>query len=107
MAGDVQRAAGFQRYRVAGVAQGGQQRLAGLLRQRLAAGDADLARAMLRHLDQHVAERQGLAAGKGVVGVAPGTAQRTAGQPYEYRRQAGTGAFALQGMEDFADAQLG
>ena len=40
-AADVERTTGFERNRVAGIAQGGQQRQTVLLRQRFAAGDAD------------------------------------------------------------------
>ncbi|MPN57755.1 hypothetical protein SDC9_205449 [bioreactor metagenome] len=60
---------------------------------------------VLGHLVEHLADGLGLAAGEGIGGVAPGTAQRAAGEADEHRRQADPGGFALDGIEDFADLE--
>ena len=50
-------------------------------------------------------ERHALAAVERVLGVAPGAAERAAGQPHEGARQAGPRAFALDRVEDLRHAQ--
>ena len=101
---DVERAGGFQRHLVAGFAQTLQQNQTALLRQRLAAGDADVAGAVARHFVQYGRDRPPVAAVKTVGGIAVHAAQRTTGQAHEHRRPAHRVRLALQRVEDLGDA---
>src|SRR5690348_17506513 len=62
-------------------------------------------RGVAAHLADDRIDVAPLAAFERIGGVAPGAAQRTAGKAHEYRRPADRIGFALDGMEDFADAQ--
>src|SRR5690606_24061648 len=105
--GDVERAAGLQRDVVARVTQGGEQDEAALLREGLAAGDADVVQAVAGDLVEDGGQVTRLAAIEGVFGVTPHTAQRTAGEADEDGGQAGAGGFALYGCEDLRHPQPG
>src|SRR5690606_35175426 len=104
-AGDVQRTGSLQRDVIAGIAKAPQQVQAALLRQRLAAGDADMAHAMARDLRQDVVDLPPLPAVEGVGGVAVLAAQRAAGQAHEHGRPAGGVGLALERKEDLGDPQ--
>jgi hypothetical protein len=83
-----------------------QQRQAIFLRQRFTAGDGHIMRRMIGNLLENVGQTHILSAGKSVCGVAISAAQRAAGQTNEYSGEANAAGFALQGIENFSDAQL-
>ena len=90
---------------VAGVAQRREQLLAFLLRQRLAAGNADMTNAGVGNVLQHVVHGHALTAVEGVLGIAVAATQRAAGQANETGGKAGVSAFPLQRAEDLRDAK--
>jgi hypothetical protein len=102
---DADRSRGFQRHRMAGVAQPPQQPDAALLRQRLATGHADMAHALALYLGEDLVDRPPAATVEGVGGVAVLAAQRAAGQAHEHGRAPRVAGLALQGQEDLGDAQ--
>ncbi|MCY1273416.1 hypothetical protein D9M70_220250 [compost metagenome] len=103
--GNIQRAAGFDGNLVAGIAQALQQRDAVGLGQRLATGDADVARLVGGDALEDGVERHDLATAERVGGVAILTAQGAAGEAHEDRRQAGGTCFPLQRVENLGDSQ--
>jgi hypothetical protein len=103
--GDVDGARGFQRHVVALIAQPLEQADAALLRQRLAAGDTDVAGAVAGDFGEDVVDLPPLSAVEGIRGVAVLAAQRTAGQAHEHGGPADAAGFALQGQEDLGDPQ--
>ena len=104
--GDIHGAAGFQAHLVAPVAQFGEQRQAVGLGQRFPAGHRDVARGEAVHLLEDRVQGPFFAALEGVLGVAPDTALRAAGEAHEYGGHAHAAGFPLQGMEDFGNAQF-
>src|SRR5690554_45313 len=102
---DVERARGLQRDHVARVAQPAQQSDAALLRQRLAAGHADMAHAVAGDLCKDRVDVLPLAAVEGIGGIAVAAAQRAAGQADEYRRPPGVARLALERQENLGDAE--
>src|SRR6185437_10796772 len=103
--GNIQRPGSFQRDLETGIAQSRQQIEATLLRERLAACDADAVRGMATHFVHDRIDVAPFAAFERVSSVAPRAAQRTPREAHEYRRPADRVSLALDGMEDFADAQ--
>jgi hypothetical protein len=79
--------------------------VAGTLGKRFAAGDGDVANAVVAHAREDFIHRHPLAAGEGVGGVAVAAAQRAAGQAHEHGGPAHRAGLALQGEEDLGDAQ--
>ena len=78
---------------------------AALLRERLAAGHADVPRAEPGDGREDLPDRAPLAAVERVRGVAPDAAERAAREPHEDGRPAGRVRLALQRMEDLGDAK--
>ncbi len=99
------RAAGFQRYLVAGIAKPGQQWQTVRLRKRLATGYAHVCRTQAGDLLQNRIERHPRTAGKCIAGVAVLTPQRAASQPHECRGEAHGIALALQRAENLGDLE--
>ena len=95
----------MSRTAIAQIAKLGEQREATFLRERFAAGDADVPRGIRADLGDDIGNRAPLAAVERIFRVAPYTAQRTTGQAYENRRPADRVCLALHGMEYFADAK--
>ena len=85
------------------ITQPRQQRDAALLRQRFAAGDADMAHVVGGDFVQDAVDVAPFAAVEGVGGIAILAAQRAAGQAHEHGRPSGVAGFALQRQEDFGD----
>jgi hypothetical protein len=103
---DVDRTRGFQRHLVTRVAQKLQQHQAALLRQRLAAGDADMAHAMFRHLGEDRVNLPPLPAVKGVRGIAVSPQRRgQTGEAHEYRGPADLARFALHREKDLGELE--
>src|SRR5690606_16243662 len=75
------------------------------LRQRLAAGDSDIAGAIAGDTFDDGGEGQALTAAEGVLGVAITAAQRTTSEAHEYRRQSQRTGLALQRVKNLGDAQ--
>src|SRR5258708_4876081 len=71
------------------------------LRQRLAAGDLDQVAAVALHVRDHVIDRHLLAAGEGVLRVAPAATKVATGQPDEDTGPPGMGRLPLDAEEDF------
>jgi len=61
--------------------------------------------AKIAHLPHHFVDRDLLAAGEGVLAVAPGAAHRTAGQPHESARASRMGGLSLNRAKDFSDTK--
>src|SRR5690606_18689154 len=93
--GDVVGASGLETYGVSGIAQSLEQRRAARLRERLAAGHADVPGAERRRVLDDLVDRPPRAAAERVSGIAVAAAQRAAGQPNEDRRPAGEERLAL------------
>ncbi len=103
-AGNIQRAAGFQRHLITGITQRGEQWQAILLCQRLAPCDSDVVWFKGFDLTQDVAKQGTFAAGEGVGGVAISAAQRAAGEADKHRGQSDAAGFTLQRIKNFGDA---
>ena len=98
-------AAGLERHRKPAIAEAREQRQAVLLRQRLAAGDAHVARRESRTRARIASMLHPLAAVERIGGIAVLAAQRTAGEAHEHRGQAHRVRLALQRMEDLRDLE--
>ncbi|MNZ80122.1 hypothetical protein D3C78_987500 [compost metagenome] len=103
-AGNIQRAAGFQRHLVTGVTQALQQRQGVGLGQWLATGDADVARLEAGDLLKDRIEGADGTATEGIGTVTVLAAQGATGEAHEYRGQPSRSRFTLQGVKDFGDA---
>jgi len=79
----IDRPAGFDQDRIAGIAQTSNQRKHLRLRERLAAGHFDQLTAKLQHLRQNRLDGERRPAVKAIVGIAPGTTERTTREPNE------------------------
>src|SRR5579875_217285 len=102
-------AAGFDQDGIAFGRQLFRERGSFLLQQRFAAGDFHKRDAIFAftgqpaNLREHFVQRVFCPAVKSVFGVAPDAAEVASGEAHENARHAGTGAFALDGFENFGD----
>ncbi|MNI83594.1 hypothetical protein D3C73_1404160 [compost metagenome] len=102
--GNIQGAAGLQRNLIARVTQLREQRNGIGLGQRLAAGDADIARLEACDLLEDRIKGADSAAAEGVFAVAILAAQRAAGETDKNRGQASGTRFTLQRVKNFGNS---
>src|SRR6185503_1264903 len=102
---DVERAARLERDVEAEIAELREQSRAARLRERLAAGHADVRRAVAAHLGFDLAERAPLPARERVRRVAVLAAQRATGEPHEHGGPAAEHGLALDREEDLRDPE--
>src|SRR5690606_39125725 len=99
----VHRAARFERDAIAGIAEAHEQRKATFLRERLASGHADMARAEGVYALRYGVDRHPLAAMERVRSIAVLAAERTTGEANEHRGPPHAVRLALNRQEDFGD----
>ena len=97
-------AAGFKEDRVAGIAQSGHERETLGLGKRFPSRDLHEGAPIVLHLRQDFIDRALVSSVEGVVGIAPGTAERASGQSYKHTGLSGITGLALNTMEDLGDA---
>jgi hypothetical protein len=96
-------AAGLQENRIAGIAQSGHEREALGLDKRFPSGDLHEAAPIGMHLRQDLIDRALVPSIKGIVGIAPGAAERASGESYKHTGLSGVARLALNAMEDLGD----
>jgi hypothetical protein len=96
-------AAGLKENCIARIAQPGQERETLRLGKRFPSGDLHEAAPITMHLRQNFIDRTVLPSIKGIVGIAPGAAERASGQPYKHTGLSSVARLALNAMEDLGD----
>ena len=103
---DIDGAAGLKEDRITGITQSGHQWETLRLGERLTARDLHETASIGMHLCQDVIERRLVPSVKGVVGIAPGAAERTAGQSYKHTGLPGVTRLTLNTMEDLGHSHV-
>jgi hypothetical protein len=101
---DIDGAAGLKKDRIAGVAQSGHEQEALGLNKRFPSRDLHEAAPIGVHLRQDLIDRALVSSVKGIVGIAPGAAERASGQPYKHAGLSGVARLALNAMEDLGNS---
>jgi hypothetical protein len=97
-------AAGLKEDRIAGIAQSGNERETLRLDKRFPSRDLHEAAPIVMHLSQDLIDRALVPPIKGIVGIAPGAAERASGQSYKHTGLSDIARLALNAMEDLGDA---
>jgi hypothetical protein len=97
-------AAGLKEHRIAGIAQSGHERETLGLDKRFPSRDLHEATPIALHLRQDFIDRALAPSVEGIVGIAPGTAERASSQSYKHTGLSGVTGLALNTMEDLGDA---
>jgi hypothetical protein len=96
-------AAGLKQDRIPGIAQSGHEREALGLGKRFSSSDLHEAASIGVHLRQDLIDRALVPSIKGIVGIAPGAAERASGQPHKHTGLSDIARLALNAMEDLGD----
>ena len=97
-------AAGFKEDCIAGIAQSGHERETLGLGKRFSSRDLHEAAPIGMHLRQDLIDRTLVPSIKGIVGIAPGAAERASGQSNKHTGLSGIARLTLNAMEDLGDA---
>ena len=101
---DINGAAGFKEDRIPPIAQSGHEREALGLDKRFPSGDLHEAAPISLHRSEGLIDRALVSSVKGIVGIAPGAAERASGQPYKHTGLSDVARLTLDAMEDLGDA---
>jgi hypothetical protein len=101
---DIDGTAGLKEDCIAGIAQSGHEREALRLVKRFPSRDLHEATPIGVHLLQDLIDRALLPSVKGIVGIAPGAAERASGQPYKHTGLSGVARLTLNAMEDLGNS---
>ena len=101
---NIDSAAGLKKDCIPSVAQSGHEREAFRLNKRLPSGDLHEAAPIGLHLRQDLIDRELVPPIKGIVGIAPGAAERASGESYKHTGLSSVARLTLNAMEDFGDA---
>jgi hypothetical protein len=97
-------AAGLKQDRIAGIAQSGHEREALGLDKRFPSRDLHEVAPIGMDLRHDLIDRALVPSIKGIIGIAPGAAERASGQPYKHTGLSSVARLALNAMEDLGDA---
>ena len=92
--------AGLKKDRIAGIAESSHQRETFRLGKRFPSRDLHEAASIGMHLRQDLIDRALAPSKKGIVGIAPGAAERASGQPHKHTGLSGVARLTLNAMED-------
>lgn len=101
---NIDSAAGLKEDRIPGIAQSGHERETLSLDKRFPSGDLHEAAPIGVHLRQGLVDRALVPPIKGIVGIAPGAAERASGQSYKHTRLSSVARLTLNAIEDLGNS---